>query len=320
MKDMCDEWSGTNASSEMNAEIWDNAESAVSQHAHPEFLPKVSVPVTYGDIPYKKTLDMVVGLNEKSMFDGRASLMADILHRLVNLQLSKMRLPKGSNAERDGCDTYSDTYSSTCHMMVRQETAYYLNHLASCMDVLVRAGIQDQVLVTDCMHSSRDGAPLLTPVYICMHYYLPEALDIMLCRADDPGLINTMQPCDALGLTGAQHPFMFLMQQHVLTTDEREAMRQTMVVAREHALRFQLRSTMMLIKAGQHEAVAAVCSAYINDVCQHAQVIGEMVSYMENTLKEWETRPHEHNKMAILDAKETVALVHRILAHKAPSC
>lgn len=312
---MCDEWSGTNASSEMNAEIWDNAESAVSQHAHPEFLPKVSVPVTYGDIPYEKTLDMVVGLNEKSLFDGRASLMADILHRLVELQLSKIRLPKESNA-----DEYSDTYSSTCHMMVRQETVYYLNHLSSCMDVLVRAGIQDQVLVTDCIHSSREGAPLLTPVYICMHYYLPEALDLMLCRADDPGLINTMQPCDALGLTGAQHPFMFLMQRHVLMRDEREAMRRTVVVAREHALHFQLRSIMMLIKAGQHEAVGAVCSAYINDVCRHAQVIDEMVSYVENTLKERETRPHEHNRMAILDAKETVALVRRILAHKAPSC
>jgi hypothetical protein len=265
----------------------------------------VSVPLTYGDIPYEKTVAMVMGMNSKSAFDGRASLVADILHRLMELRISGMKVMM---SEATG------GYRESCATMVRQETVYYLNHLQSCMDVLARAAILEQTLVSDCMHAG-EGKPVRTPLYLAMHWLLPEALDIMLSAVDDPALLNTMQSCDIEELCGPQHAFIFLVQRHVLTRQERQAMREVVQMARQHTLAFDLISVCMLIKMGQHEVLDAILHTYRNDALQHREELLAITQVLQETLKERERAASQSpsGRLAILDAKETVTLVRAVL-------
>jgi len=108
---------------------------------------------------------------------------------------------------------------------------------------------------------------------------------------------------------------VFLIQRHVLTRADRQAMCRVVEVAMQHMLVFDLISACMLIKIGQHEVLAAILHTYINDVLQHRDALLGMTTALQERLVERERAASQTiaGRLAILDAKETITLVRAVL-------
>jgi hypothetical protein len=276
-------------------------------HHHDEFVPHVSVPVTYGDIPYTKTLPMVVGRNRQSVCHG-GTMVCDILWHLFKLRQEALVVERTSGSK----DTDGEM-QATRATVVWHRTMYYLNHLKSCMDVLEGAGMANDVLCMDCTHCIH--APR-SPVYLAMHWLLPDALDLMVSATTHPEeVINRHAHCPDMGEPMATyHPMVFLARHPPLQDQERATIQHVVDVARRYGMRFDLRSALILLKNSQYQVMEPVFASYAGWDDEHVPMLREM----HHKLRELQDQTYPatpEERMAFLDRKETLALLGRVLTH-----
>lgn len=289
-------------------------------HHHDEFVPHVSVPMTYGDIPYTKTLAMVVGRNRQSVCRG-GTMVCDILWHLFKLR------QEGLAVERTKAD--HDELQATRATVVWHRTMYYLNHLKSCMDVLEEAAMVDDALCRDCTHVEPAGRHTdeeaathahgpRSPVYLAMHWLLPDALDIMLSAATYPEeVLNRHGHCPDMGEPRmTYHPMVFLARHPPLQDQERVTIQHVVDVAKRYGMRFDLRSAFILLKNNQYQVMEPVFASYAGQTRgwneEHAPMLREMQHKLRELQDEtYPTTPEE--RVAFLNRKETLALLGRVL-------